>query len=89
MNKKNINNLIVNFRPFALYQEIDIYVNGECIKQDFVILDEITNTINRYCVMYDIDRINLCGNRNFVSKFKNDLITNYAYDTKEINIIER
>jgi len=89
MNKKNINNLIVNFHPFMVLQEIDIYVNGECVKQDFVPLDEVTNDINGYCAMYDVHRINLCGNRDFVMKFKNELITDYDYEAKEINIIER
>lgn len=84
----NNNNLIVNFHPFMIQQEIDVYQDGACVKQDFVTIEEVVDKIRFYCSMYDIPRINLCGNRDFVNKFEKVLRT--CYDaSKTINVIPR
>jgi len=85
----NNNNLVVNFHPFMISQEIDVYQNGVCIKQDFCTIEEIIDKIYTYCSIYDIPRINLCGNKDFISKFANELKARYSYGAKEINIIQR
>ena len=84
-----MNTLTINFHPFTVGQEIDVHMNDGITIKDFAPLDEIINKINMYCSTIDIDKIYLCGNRNFVSKYYNELITNYAYDAKEIHIVEK
>lgn len=84
---ENNNNLVVMFNPFLVNQEIDVYQNGACVKQDYVTIEDVVDKIKIYCEMYDIPRINLCGNHHFVNKFEKALRTEYS--NKTINVIER
>ena len=85
----NNNNLVVIFHLGMADQEIDVYQDGICVKQDFCSTADLVERITTYCATYNIPRINLCGNKTFVSKFAKELNSKYAYGTKEINIIAR
>lgn len=85
----NNNNLVVIFHLGMKDQEIDVYQDGACVKQDFCDTENLIDKICTYCAVYDIPRISLCGNKDFLNKFVEQLQTKFAYGTKEINIISR
>lgn len=84
----NNGNLIINFRPFVFKQEILVYVDGACVKQDYVTVSEIVDKAEIYCKEYNIPRINLCGNRHYVSKFAEKLNIRFNKTNKSIEIFQ-
>ena len=81
----NNNNLIVSIGPFLFKQNILIYQDGVCVKQDNVSMGQVHDKISQYCKLYDISIVNLCGNKSFVNKFAKNLNTKFDLD-KEIHI---
>ena len=82
-----MNNLIVNFHPFLVKQDILIYQDGACVKQDHVTIEEVVDKVHEYCVKYDISVVNLCGNAEFVSRFSRNLHTRFENNNIEIQIL--
>lgn len=82
-------NIIVNFKPFISEQEILVYIDGACVKQKRVKIEDVTNVVYGLKSNYVIDVINLVGNKDYVSKFKAELMTKFEKDNVEINIVER
>ena len=82
----NNGNLIINFRPFVFKQEILVYVDGACVKQDYVTVNEIVDKVEAYCKEYNIPRVNLCGNRHYVSKFAEKLMIRFERVNRIVEI---
>lgn len=73
-----MNHIIVDFRPFALEQNIQVYVNGECVRTAKVDIGRITDVCYGFCHEYNIDKIDLCGSTDYLKKFQSELGTKFS-----------
>lgn len=84
-----MNHIIVDFQPFTLKQNVLVYVDGECVKQTAVEVDQITDVVTGLSKQYNIKQIDLCGNENYLFKFKANMRNKFENSDYEINIIQR
>ena len=82
-------NIIVNYRPFTITQEIFIYDNGACVELLQAPIDKISDTISGLQNRYNIEQINLCGNQDYLSRFQAELSLKFANSNVEINIVSK
>lgn len=75
----------VKIRPFTTYQTIFVSDNGENIEINAKI-DEVSKTIKGLKSKYDIEAINLIGNKDYLLQFQKELTTDF--DIAKINIIQ-
>ena len=82
-------NIVVNYRPFTLVQEIFVYDNGVCVELLQAPIDKIPDIISSLQSRYNIEQINLCGNQDYLSRFKAELSLKFANSNVEINIVSK
>ena len=82
-------NIIVNYRPFTITQEIFIYDNGVCVELLQAPIDKISDIVSGLQSRYNIEQINLCGNQDYLSRFKAELSLKFANSNVEINIVPK
>jgi hypothetical protein len=73
-------------KNFTLKHDILVYSKGVCIKTIKVETSDIASCIDGLCKKYKTETINLCGNRNYLLKFSEELKTKYSH--KRITIVE-
>lgn len=74
--------IIVNFQPFVSNQHIMVYREGACIEQSYVEYNEVVDTVVLLANKYNITNIDLCGNTDFLKKWRNDLQVNTNFTNK-------
>ena len=84
-----MNHIIIDVNPFDLSQSIYVYVDGACVNQTSVVMDQISDTVAGLRNQYSINQIDLYGNKDFVSRFKTEMNTKFNNTECEINIIEK
>lgn len=67
------NHIIIDYKPFIFFQNILVYVNGACVENMQVPIEGISNAVKELKNKYDITRIDLCGNSDYLSKFKSEI----------------
>ena len=82
-------NIIVNYRPFTLAQEIFVYDGKSCIKSLQAPIDRIPDIVSGLQSRYNIEQINLCGNQDYLSRFQAELSLKFANSNVEINIVSK
>ena len=82
-------NIIVNYRPFTITQEIFVYDNGICVELLQASIDKIPDTVSGLQSRYNIEQINLCGNQDYLSRFQAELSLKFANSDVEINIVSK
>ena len=82
-------NIVVNYRPFTLVQEIFVYDNGVCVELLQAPIDKIPDIISGLQNRYNIEQINLCGNQDYLSRFQAELSLKFANSNVEINIVSK
>ena len=82
-------NIVINYRPFTLAQEIFVYDNGICVELLQAPIDKIPDTVSGLQSRYNIEQINLCGNQDYLSRFKAELGLKFANSNIEINIVSK
>ena len=82
-------NIIVNYRPFTVTQEIFIYDNGVCVELLQAPIDKIVDIVSGLQSRYNIEQINLCGNQDYLSRFQAELSLKFANSNIEINIVSK
>ena len=82
-------NIIVNYRPFTITQEIFIYDNGVCVELLQAPIDKISDIVSGLQSRYNIEQINLCGNQDYLSRFQAELSLKFANSNVEINIVSK
>ena len=82
-------NIVVNYRPFTLAQEIFVYDGKNCVESLQAPIDRISDIVSGLQSRYNIEQINLCGNQDYLSKFKAELGLKFANSNIEINIISK
>ena len=82
-------NIVVNYRPFTLAQEIFVYDGKSCVESLQTPIDGIPDIVNGLQNRYNIEQINLCGNQDYLSKFKAELGLKFANSNIKINIISK
>ena len=82
-------NIIVNYRPFTLTQEIFVYDNGVCVELLQAPIDRIPDIVSGLQSRYNIEQIHLCGNQDYLSRFQAELSLKFANSNVEINIVSK
>ena len=82
-------NIIINYRPFTLVQEIFVYNNGVCVELLQAPIDKIPDTVSGLQSRYNIEQINLCGNQDYLSRFQAELSLKFANSNIKINIVSK
>ena len=82
-------NIVVNYRPFTLVQEIFVYDNGVCVELLQAPIDKIPDIVSGLQSRYNIEQINLCGNQDYLSRFQAELSLKFANSNVEINIVPK
>ena len=82
-------NIIVNYRPFTLAQEIFVYDGKNCVESLKAPIDRISDIVSGLQSRYNIEQINLCGNQDYLSRFQAELSLKFANSNVEINIISK
>ena len=82
-------NIIVNYRPFTLTQEIFVYDNGICVELLQAPIDRISDIVSGLQSRYNIEQINLCGNQDYLSRFQAELSLKFANSNVKINIVSK
>ena len=82
-------NIVVNYRPFTLVQEIFVYDNGVCVELLQAPIDKIPDIISGLQSRYNIEQINLCGNQDYLSRFQAELSLKFANSNVEVNIVSK
>lgn len=62
--------LIINITPFILTQNLFIFENGKLINAESFQLKDIAKVVFS---KDNVEKVVLCGNRNYVEKFKKEL----------------
>ena len=83
-----MNHIVVDFRPFVMSQNVMVYINGECKEVVGASLDDVVQVVNALCSKYNINQVDMCGNTDFLSKYKKELMTT-QYGNINVDIIER
>ena len=65
------------------------YDNGICVELLQAPIDKIPDTVSGLQSRYNIEQINLCGNQDYLSRFKAELGLKFANSNIEINIISK
>ena len=82
-------NIIVNYRPFTLAQEIFVYEGKNCVESFQAPIDRISDIVSGLQNRYNIEQINLCGNQDYLSRFKAELGLKFANSNIKINIVSK
>lgn len=82
-------NIVVNYRPFTLVQEIFVYDGKSCVESLQASIDRIPDIVNGLQSRYNIEQINLCGNQDYLSRFQAELSLKFANSNVEINIVSK
>lgn len=82
-------NIVVNYRPFTLAQEIFVYDGKSCIEYASAPIDKIPDVVSGLQSRYNIEQINLCGNQDYLSRFQAELGLKFANSSVKINIISK
>ena len=82
-------NIVVNYRPFTLAQEIFVYDGKNCVEYAQMPIDKIPDVISSLQNKYNVEQINLCGNQDYLSRFQAELSLKFANSNVEINIVSK
>jgi len=82
-------NIVVNYRPFTLAQEIFVYDGKSCVESPQAPIDRIPDIVSGLQSRYNIEQINLCGNQDYLSRFQAELSLKFANSNVEINIVSK
>ena len=82
-------NIIVNYRPFTITQEIFVYDNGICVESFQAPIDRISDIVSGLQSRYNIEQINLCGNHDYLSRFQAEFSLKFANSNVKINIVSK
>lgn len=84
-----MNNIIVNFNPFMLEQSVLMYSDGNCIEEIHSPIDRVTDVVMGLKNKYNVDRIDLCGNSDYLSRFKAEMNLKFGNNNTQINIYSK
>lgn len=82
-------NIVINYRPFTLAQEIFVYDGKNCVESLQAPIDRISDIVSGLQSRYNIKQINLCGNKDYLSRFQAELSLKFANSNIEINIVSK
>ena len=79
--------LVINFRPFVLTQQMFVYSeDDQLVSRTEVELDKVVDTVNGLRSQFNIQKISLYGNQDYLSRFAAELNTNFSNNSVEIEI---
>lgn len=82
--------IVVDFQPFAIEQKVYTYSDeGTIIEKAYCSIDEVTDTVKAMQNKFSAKEVDLIGNSDYLTKFKNGLKTNFDFTDVNINIIGR
>ena len=81
-----MNNIVVVYERFDQFERVTLYENGEATHQTFVESDDVVDAINGFTNLCSNCVVNLVGNEQILSKFKQGLITKFSQENKVIEV---
>ena len=70
--------VIVFFQPFSIMQTIIVYKNNEIVDTKQVEIERVPNVVKGVCSTYNIKEVDLKGNKDYLEKYKAEILTNYS-----------
>lgn len=84
-----MDHIIVNFCPFTMNQNVLVYQNGVCVEQLSLPIERIKDSVFGLKNKYNISQIDLCGNQDYLSKIKAEMLTDFKNENCNINIYSK
>lgn len=81
--------ILVNFEPFTANQIIYVYQEGAVTRITAATVDNLTSVLKSLSTQYNISHIDLCGNNDYLSKFKTQINTEFSDNPIEVDIIKK
>lgn len=81
--------IVVLSQMFDNKQEVSVYQNGECIDNKSVSISDIPTQVEAFTNEYEIDRVYLVGNKDYLQKTFIKMTDKFANNGIEIFMQER
>ena len=82
-------NMVINFSPFVLDQDVYCYIDGECKEHKKTGLTDLPVLVETMKKKYDIHKISLVGSQDYLAKFRDELVDKTTFNQCEVEIITR
>lgn len=79
--------IVARFSTFTLLHDVMVYSDGDCVEFAKVPIDNIVDTIRGLQSKYNVQQIDLCGNLDYILKYKAELQLKFANLDVEINTV--
>lgn len=82
------NVITVMFKPFDLYQQVDVWQNNESVQTYKATLDEIEDSISDLCYSKNIFNVRLLGHDAYLNELRDIIYAKEAntYHSNKINV---
>ena len=77
--------VVVFFQPFNIIQKLEIQKNGIVVDTLKFEIKDISKAVKSACCEYDINDVYLVGNKDYLEKYKTEILT--EYNLLNVNII--
>lgn len=84
-----MNSIVVAFQPFSVNQNVIVYSDGDILEEFSVEMDKIVDVISGLKKQYNSTNIDLIGSEDYLTHFKTRLLSKFAEEPAQINIISR
>lgn len=81
------NFVVVNFHPFVIPQDVEVYQNGELVQKLQVTVDRVPQVVKGLKSQYQIDSVSLVGGTDYLRKYAEEL--NSDFDYSDIRIVPK
>ena len=75
---ENEKTIVVGLHPFTREQTVTIFNGKNPIDKAFPTLDNVVDIVNGFCSQYQINKIYLCGSKDFAIKYKKDMNSKFS-----------
>ena len=72
--------IIVKFQPFKLLQDVMVFKKGACIDKIQIEVDRIPSIIKGLTTKYNITKVQLSGNEEYLKQYKAEILTKFNND---------
>lgn len=81
-----MNHVVAIIHPFVVQQEVDVYMNGECVKTVSCKLNELDKVCYNLCKEYNINQLDLNGQDQYALHLRDKLTSSTEYEDFKINV---
>ena len=81
-----MNHVVAIIHPFVVQQEVDVYMNGECVKTVPCNLNDLDKVCYNLCKEYNINQLDLKGQDQYALHLRDKLTSSTEYEDFKINV---